>query len=97
MLNFVFETLIKTDKVVIDTSDIINSIDDALRSDRILGWGKEERVNLEFSGALAGTWQHKIWARKKIFVEKTTLQMRNLLKSLKKLLAIQDMMYLYVN
>lgn len=96
VLNFIFETLIKTDKVLIDTSGVINSIDDALRSDRVLGWGVEERVNLEFSEALPGSWQHKIWSKKKFWVQKTIYEMRNLLKFMRKLLAIQDMMYLYV-
>jgi hypothetical protein len=97
VLNFVFETLIKTDKVVQDTSSVINSVDDALRSTRILGWGVEERVNLEFSQALPGSWQNRIWSRKKMWVKKTMRGMRDILFMATKLLAIQDIMYLYVS
>lgn len=94
ILNFLFETLIKTDIVVLDTSNLINTVEEALKSPRIIGWGIEERVNQEFSLAHQGSWQRRIWDKPKVMVEKTPRGMKKIMDKAHQLLAIQDIVYL---
>lgn len=94
IINFVFETLIKTDKVVVDLSLIINTIDKVLASKRTLIWFHSERLSESFSKAAHGTWQQKIWDMPKAFIAKDTRSIYFLRKHADTLLGIQNFLYL---
>lgn len=94
IFNSMFETLIKTDKVVLDLSILVSNVDDLIKSKRTLCWSLLELSNEEFSSARAGSWQHKVWNKNKIFVSKTTGDFIRLGQQADKFLGLANYAYL---
>lgn len=68
-LNFILETLIKTRKVTIDTSRIVNSIESLIDSKRTLVWTEfDDGITQRFRHSTFGSWQKQIWNKPKVFI-----------------------------
>jgi hypothetical protein len=71
-LNIFLETSVKTDRVVLDLSNLLQTIDDVLNTNRIAVWVNLERLNDEFSQARESSWQKKAWQKPRLSLDKSS-------------------------
>lgn len=87
VVNVVFETSVKTDRVVLDLSSLINSPEEVVRTDRMMVWVDLERLNDEFSQAKPSSWKRRAWEKPRYHIDKS---------GHKQLLMFQNKMYQYI-
>lgn len=93
-LNSTLQSLIKTEKVSMDNSFLLLTLEDVLRSDSLMMWMPVDRSTDLFSNAPNNTIYHKIWMKKRDYIGKTVEGSTKMLSCKNNCIGLHNLLYL---